>query len=57
MLRLDPLKTGLVNIDLYAKLEYLNPFGSIKDRTAWASQTSRIGSSYLRHRLSGSRRR
>ncbi len=35
MLRLDPNKTGLKHIDLYAKLEHLNPFGSIKDRTAW----------------------
>lgn len=34
MLRLDPVKTGLKNIELYAKLEHLNPFGSIKDRTA-----------------------
>jgi cysteine synthase len=35
MLRLNPEKTGLKNIYLYAKLEHLNPFGSIKDRTAW----------------------
>ena len=34
MLRLDPAKTGLKNIELYAKLEHMNPFGSIKDRTA-----------------------
>ncbi|MBU0858405.1 MAG: pyridoxal-phosphate dependent enzyme, partial [Alphaproteobacteria bacterium] len=34
MLRLDPEKTGLKNIELYAKLEHMNPFGSIKDRTA-----------------------
>ncbi len=34
MLRLDPAKTGLKNIELFAKLEHLNPFGSIKDRTA-----------------------
>lgn len=26
---------GLANIDLYAKLEYLNPFGSVKDRSVW----------------------
>jgi cysteine synthase len=25
---------GIVGIKIYAKLEYLNPFGSIKDRTA-----------------------
>lgn len=34
LLRMDPVKTGLKNIELYAKLEHLNPFGSIKDRTA-----------------------
>ncbi len=28
--------TGLENIDLYGKLEMLNPFGSVKDRVAWA---------------------
>lgn len=28
-------KENFENIDFYAKLEYLNPFGSIKDRTAW----------------------
>lgn len=26
---------GLPNIDLYAKLEMMNPFGSVKDRVAW----------------------
>jgi cysteine synthase B len=26
---------GLQNIDLFAKLEFYNPFGSIKDRVAW----------------------
>lgn len=34
ILKLDPKKTGLKNIDLYAKLEYMNPFGSLKDRIA-----------------------
>jgi cysteine synthase B len=28
--------TGLKNVDLYGKLEMLNPFGSVKDRVAWA---------------------
>ena len=28
MLKLDPAVTGLKNIDLYAKLEMMNPFGS-----------------------------
>ncbi len=36
MLKINPEVTGLKNIDLYAKLEMLNPFGSVKDRTAWA---------------------
>lgn len=34
LLRLDSAYYGLRNIDLYVKLEYLNPFGSVKDRTA-----------------------
>lgn len=36
LLKISPDVTGLKNIDLYAKLEMLNPFGSVKDRTAWA---------------------
>ncbi len=36
MLKISSEVTGLKNIDLYAKLEMLNPFGSVKDRTAWA---------------------
>lgn len=35
MLKIDRSVTGLKNIDLYAKLEMMNPFGSVKDRTAW----------------------
>jgi cysteine synthase/rhodanese-related sulfurtransferase len=27
--------TGLKNVDLYGKLEMMNPFGSVKDRVAW----------------------
>ncbi|MDY7086562.1 MAG: pyridoxal-phosphate dependent enzyme [Actinomycetota bacterium] len=34
LVRLDPAVHGLVNIDLYAKMELLNPFGSVKDRAA-----------------------
>lgn len=34
LLQLDGEICGLKNISLYAKLEHLNPFGSIKDRTA-----------------------
>src|SRR5579871_3079436 len=35
MLEIDPSVHGLKNINLYAKLELLNPFGSVKDKTAW----------------------
>lgn len=34
LLEIDPNIHGLKNINLYAKLEYLNPFGSLKDRPA-----------------------
>ncbi|MGI5521542.1 pyridoxal-phosphate dependent enzyme [Micromonospora sp. CA-259024] len=35
LVRIDPTVHGLRNIDLYAKMELLNPFGSLKDRAAW----------------------
>ncbi|MBL1086521.1 pyridoxal-phosphate dependent enzyme [Streptomyces actinomycinicus] len=35
LVRIDPVVHGLRHIDLYAKLEMLNPFGSVKDRPAW----------------------
>jgi cysteine synthase/rhodanese-related sulfurtransferase len=35
LVRVDPEVHGLRHIDLYAKLEMLNPFGSVKDRAAW----------------------
>ncbi|GAB5389176.1 MAG: hypothetical protein Alpg2KO_21440 [Alphaproteobacteria bacterium] len=35
LLKLSPEMTGLKNITLYAKLEMMNPFGSVKDRIAW----------------------
>lgn len=35
LLRIDPSVHQLANVELYAKLEHLNPFGSLKDRTAW----------------------
>ncbi len=35
LLRLDPAAHGLANVELYAKLEFYNPFGSVKDRVAW----------------------
>ena len=36
LVRIAPDVTGLRNIDLYAKMEMLNPFGSVKDRAAWS---------------------
>lgn len=35
LLRLDPAVHGLGEVELYAKLESCNPFGSVKDRVAW----------------------
>jgi S-sulfo-L-cysteine synthase (O-acetyl-L-serine-dependent) len=35
LLKIQPEIHGLKNIDLYAKLEMMNPFGSVKDRVAW----------------------
>ena len=35
LLKIPPHVHGLRNVSLYAKLEYLNPFGSVKDRVAW----------------------
>ncbi|MFD4830664.1 pyridoxal-phosphate dependent enzyme [Streptomyces uncialis] len=35
LVRIAPEIHGLHHIDLYAKLEMLNPFGSVKDRAAW----------------------
>ncbi|WNV77622.1 pyridoxal-phosphate dependent enzyme [Geodermatophilus sp. DSM 44513] len=36
LLRIDPSVHRLRHVDLYAKLEMLNPFGSVKDRAAWS---------------------
>ncbi|MET7772144.1 pyridoxal-phosphate dependent enzyme [Nocardia sp. NPDC005366] len=36
LLRLDPAVHGLEKVELYAKLESYNPFGSVKDRVALA---------------------
>ena len=43
LLEIDQAIHGLKNINLFAKLELLNPFGSVKDKTAW---------NMLRHDLS-----
>ena len=34
IIKIDEKLHGLKGVELYAKLEYLNPFGSLKDRTA-----------------------
>lgn len=36
LLKIPAHLTGLKKIDLYGKLEMLNPFGSVKDRVAWS---------------------
>ncbi|SCL13556.1 Cysteine synthase [Micromonospora nigra] len=43
LVRLDPAVHGLRHVDLYAKLELLNPFGSVKDRAAWSMAAPRLG--------------
>ena len=35
LLRIAPEIHGIENVDLYAKLEMMNPMGSVKDRVAW----------------------
>lgn len=35
LLKIDQKVHGLKNFEIYAKLEYYNPFGSLKDRIAW----------------------
>jgi cysteine synthase/rhodanese-related sulfurtransferase len=42
LLRLDPAGHGLPGVDLYAKLESHNPFGSVKDRAAWGMIRDRL---------------
>ncbi|WP_280457962.1 pyridoxal-phosphate dependent enzyme [Nocardia carnea] len=42
LVRIAPDVHGLRNIDLYAKLEMLNPFGSVKDRPAWNMVRDRL---------------
>ena len=36
LLKIPSEMTGLKNIELYGKLEMMNPYGSVKDRVAWA---------------------
>jgi len=35
LLKIDESVHGIKNLELYAKLEYMNPFGSVKDRSVW----------------------
>jgi cysteine synthase B len=35
MVKIAPEVHGLNNVNLYAKMEMMNPFGSVKDRIAW----------------------
>lgn len=42
LLRIDPGVHGLAHVNLYAKLELLNPFGSVKDRAAWTMAAPRL---------------
>jgi cysteine synthase len=35
ILKINPEVHGLKNFEIYTKLEYYNPFGSLKDRVAW----------------------
>ena len=43
LLRLDPAKHGVEGVELYAKLEFSNPFGSVKDRIAWGMIREDLG--------------
>lgn len=43
LLRLDPARHGLAGVNLYAKLESCNPFGSVKDRIAWGMIRDDLG--------------
>ncbi len=42
LLRIPSAVHKLKNIELYAKLEYYNPFGSVKDRVAWGMVRNRL---------------
>ncbi len=35
LLKIDESVHGIPHLELYAKLEYMNPFGSVKDRAVW----------------------
>lgn len=48
LVRISPAVHGLRNIDLYAKLEMLNPFGSVKDRAAWSMTRPKLATAVER---------
>lgn len=48
LVRIDPAVHGLAHIDLYAKLEMMNPFGSVKDRAAWGMLRPRLAAATAR---------
>jgi cysteine synthase/rhodanese-related sulfurtransferase len=48
LVRIDAAVHGLRNIDLYAKMELFNPFGSVKDRAAWNMSRHRIAGAAAR---------
>ena len=43
LLRLDPGRHGIDGTEIYAKLEFFNPFGSVKDRIAWGMIRGDLG--------------
>jgi cysteine synthase/rhodanese-related sulfurtransferase len=43
LLRLDPAAHGVPDAQIFLKLESANPFGSVKDRVAWALLRDHIG--------------
>lgn len=43
LLRLDPGRHGIDGTEIFAKLEFCNPFGSVKDRIAWGMIRGDLG--------------
>ena len=50
LLKIDPKVHGLKNFEIYAKLEYYNPFGSLKDRIAWEMLKSNLDNSIAKQK-------
>ena len=51
MLKISSDVHGLPNINLYAKLEMMNPFGSVKDRIAWEMLKDDLGDIVANNKL------